>query len=300
MGVGYIFGVFIHPGLFVMVFRFSRAPLLALVLLVLGGLPRLVGAGEVARFDHSSVRLLDGGVIGAERFAGVEILLGEGWKTYWRVPGEAGQPPLFDFSASRNLKSASVLWPAPKRYADPEAGEAIGYKGRVVFPVRVAAVDPGRPVELRLRLDYALCNEICIPARAEVALTLPAGATGSGGGNGLVREFLSRVPGPAGDELRISSAVMRAGDAKHPFKLVVKLRGKALAGLDEAARVDMFVEGPPLAHFCHPRLIEAADGKASYYLPVDGIEKLDELKGEKLKITVTLGERSIEQEVTVP
>src|SRR5262245_10040225 len=45
--------------------------------------------------------------------AGIEIKLLPGWKTYWRYPGDSGVPPAFDFSASQNLKSATVLFPAP-------------------------------------------------------------------------------------------------------------------------------------------------------------------------------------------
>src|ERR1051325_831663 len=47
--------------------------------------------------------------------AGVEIHLAAGWKTYWRYPGDAGVPPRFDFSGSRNVKSVAVRWPAPQR-----------------------------------------------------------------------------------------------------------------------------------------------------------------------------------------
>src|SRR5215831_19456743 len=35
--------------------------------------------------------------------AGVEIALDEGWKTYWRMPGDAGVPPNFDWSGSSNV-----------------------------------------------------------------------------------------------------------------------------------------------------------------------------------------------------
>jgi suppressor for copper-sensitivity B len=37
--------------------------------------------------------------------AGLHILLGEGWKTYWRSPGDAGMPPRMDWSGSTNVAS---------------------------------------------------------------------------------------------------------------------------------------------------------------------------------------------------
>ena len=42
-------------------------------------------------------------------YAGVEIELDAGWKTYWRMPGDAGVPPNFDWSKSTNLAAARVL-----------------------------------------------------------------------------------------------------------------------------------------------------------------------------------------------
>jgi len=253
--------------------------------------PARAGSGAEAVFDHSTVRLVDGGVVDGRRLAGVDVRLGEGWKTYWKVPGDSGTPPVFDWSKSRNLKRATVLWPAPARYADPETGETIGYKGRVVFPVVVEPEDPSSPVVLHLVMDYALCNEMCIPARAEVERVLtPVGGSGDAG---LVRKWLERVPGPPREDFRVVDVRLRGAEMRP--RLLVTVLGK---GLDE--RTEIFVEGPPLASFCHPRFVSSGDGRAVYYLPVDGISDVSELKGEKLRLTVISGERRIEQEVELP
>lgn len=103
---------------------------------------------------------------------GVSIVLRPGFITYWRNPGEAGVPPRFDFTGSANVARADVSYPAPRRLQ--EAGmEAIGYEGAVVFPVRVVPAQAGAPVTVSLRLDYAVCERICLPARADLSLTLP-------------------------------------------------------------------------------------------------------------------------------
>ncbi len=268
-----------------------------LLFLVLA-LPALMPAGPVhakdgaeAVFDHSVVRLVDGGVVDGRRLAGVDVRLGKGWKTYWKVPGDSGTPPVFDWSKSQNLKRATVLWPVPARYADPETGETIGYKERVVFPVIVEPRDPASPVILRLVMDYALCNEMCIPARAEVERALSPGSEGADAE--LVRHWLARVPGPPQENFRVIDVRMR-GAERRP-QLLVTVRGD---DLDE--RTEIFVEGPPLASFCHPRFVSSDGRKAVYYLPVDGISDVSEMKGEKLHLTVISGERRIEQEVELP
>jgi DsbC/DsbD-like thiol-disulfide interchange protein len=101
----------------------------------------------------------------------VQIDLAEGWKTYWRMPGEAGIAPHFDWSGSHNAADVELRWPAPGRYHDA-SGETIGYAGRVVFPVTVRPRDPSQPVELALQLSYAVCKDICIPARVDLSQVL--------------------------------------------------------------------------------------------------------------------------------
>jgi DsbC/DsbD-like thiol-disulfide interchange protein len=107
--------------------------------------------------------------------AGFEVELSPGAITYWRDPGDAGVPPTFDFAGSSNVARADVLFPAPERIAEPDGGEAFGYRQKVVFPIRVAPVVPGKPVTLALNANYAVCEKICLPARAKLELHLPAG-----------------------------------------------------------------------------------------------------------------------------
>jgi DsbC/DsbD-like thiol-disulfide interchange protein len=123
---------------------------------------------------HGSKVRLVGGTAAPHYLAGLEIVLADGWKTYWRMPGDSGVPPSFDWKGSKNLSRATVRYPAPTRM--PEAGgEAVGYKGTVVFPIAVVANDPKAPVSVRLALEFGLCREICIPAMIDLSLELSSG-----------------------------------------------------------------------------------------------------------------------------
>src|SRR6187455_2730147 len=104
--------------------------------------------------------------------AGVEIKLKDGWKTYWRYPGDSGVPPVLDFSASQNVKAVTVLYPAPMRFPDGAGGSSIGYKGAVILPLHVVPQDVRKPVTLRLKLGYAVCEKLCVPAEAKLELML--------------------------------------------------------------------------------------------------------------------------------
>ena len=130
---------------------------------------------------RSAVRLIAGetkSVGDALLHAGIEIRLAPGWKTYWRYPGDSGVPPRFDFAGSTNVQQATVQWPTPHRFADG-GGQSIGYVGDVVLPVQVQAKDSTKPVTLRLKVEYAICEKLCVPAEGSAELPLAAGGNSS-------------------------------------------------------------------------------------------------------------------------
>ncbi len=163
--------------------------------------------------------------------AGIEIKLQPGWKTYWRYPGDSGVPPQFDFAGSENLASAEVLYPAPHSFKD-EAGTSIGYKEAVIFPVRVTPRDPSKPVKLNAKIDYAVCEKLCIPAEGKAQLLLERSAAA----NDALTAAEARVPKhvPANE---IALKLKRSGAKPKPL---VTLEVAA----PEGEPVEVFVEGP--------------------------------------------------------
>jgi DsbC/DsbD-like thiol-disulfide interchange protein len=104
--------------------------------------------------------------------AAVEIRLAPNAITYWRQPGEAGVPPRFSFQGSENVARTDFLFPQPQRL-DDDGIEAIGYRGGVIFPVRVTPLDASKPTRLDLTLNYAVCERICLPVKSRAELLLP-------------------------------------------------------------------------------------------------------------------------------
>jgi DsbC/DsbD-like thiol-disulfide interchange protein len=146
--------------------------------------------------SNAKARLLSGVVeIGGEpsQFAGVQLRMDQGWKTYWRSPGDSGVPPGFDWSGSKNLKHAEVLFPAPIRFADGNS-TAVGYAEEVVFPIRITPERADEPVELKLAFDFGICMDLCIPNEVTLSLTLPPGGAGARGDTLLLESALSGVP----------------------------------------------------------------------------------------------------------
>ena len=136
----------------------------------------------------SQARLIAGG----DDLAGFEIALAPGAITYWRDPGDAGLPPTLDFSASDNVASVEPEFPAPKRIKEADGGEAFGYDSGVVFPLRIKPRDPAKPMTLKLNADFAVCEKVCLPAKAHLELKLPSAP--SSPHSGAIDSALAAVP----------------------------------------------------------------------------------------------------------
>ncbi|WP_233416710.1 protein-disulfide reductase DsbD family protein [Halovulum marinum] len=138
--------------------------------------------------------------------AGLQLQLGEGWKTYWRSPGEVGRPPSIEWAGSENIKAAEFLWPAPERFT-AFGIENFGYRDEVVFPIQILLNEPGAPVDLRARVNLLVCSTVCIPQDFELSLTLPRASGIDTEAAGLISDYAARVPDDGtGTGISITSA----------------------------------------------------------------------------------------------
>lgn len=220
--------------------------------------------------------------------AGVEIRLANGWKTYWRYPGDSGVPPHFDFGQSDNVKSVSLSWPAPERIADTE-GVIIGYKQGVVFPLRIEPEDASKPVVLRLKVDYAICEKLCIPAQGHAELPLKSGSDAMAA---ILAAFEKKIPNesPLGANTPLSVKAFHRDDSAKPARLVVDV--SAPAGVP----VTLFAEGPTTDWALPvPKQTDGApDGLQRFVFALDGLPPGKTVDGATLKLTAVSGEDAIE------
>ena len=78
---------------------------------------RCLAVGGAARGARATARRSTRGEIGQVLPGWRGGALAEGWKTYWRMPGDAGVPPLFDWAGSTNVATIKVLYPGPAPHA---------------------------------------------------------------------------------------------------------------------------------------------------------------------------------------
>jgi DsbC/DsbD-like thiol-disulfide interchange protein len=236
--------------------------------------------------DHAArARVIAGGVApsgdGARIYAGLEIELDEGWKTYWRNPGSSGVPPRVDLDGSENLAKAELMFPAPLRFKDRD-GDTIGYKKAVVLPVALTPKDPSKPIVLKVAAEFGICREVCIPVQPTLNLVLPPEAASAAPGSRLP-EAVGRVP------------KLNASDPGAPRleRLSARLSGeKPQVVIDavfpgDADRGDVFLEAPDGIWIPLPQPAgQAETGARRFIVDLSDGADLADLKGRAIRMTL--------------
>jgi DsbC/DsbD-like thiol-disulfide interchange protein len=166
--------------------------------------------------------------------AAAEIKLAPQAITYWREPGDAGVPPKFSIEGSENVANAEILYPAPSRMEE-QGIEAFGYRGDVVFPIHIEPRDAARPVRLQLSVDYAVCDNICLPVKSQAELVLPQ--AGDSQESATIAAAEARVPLPLSPSDVAEKVSITADKTATGPAWLLAWKGDVLA-------VDLFVEAP--------------------------------------------------------
>jgi len=105
---------------------------------------------------------------------GLHFRLEKGWHIYWINPGDSGEPPRLEWRLPARLRAGAIEWPAPSRLPLPPLMD-YGYEGEVFLPVPIentSSLAPGGEAALAADLKAIVCREVCIPAKAQLSLSL--------------------------------------------------------------------------------------------------------------------------------
>jgi suppressor for copper-sensitivity B len=254
------------------------------------GVPAEPGASASLRTEQSEARLLAAtdalGPDGRVQL-GLQFRLQPHWKVYWRSPGAAGYAPRLDWSGSRNLESAAMHWPAPQRFSVLGL-ETLGYTDEVVFPLELRAKSAAEPLAILLRVDYLICEEICIPYSATLDLTILPGETRTTAFAPLIERARAAVPG---DGARAGWALAESIVAGRPGEETLRL---AIDAKSPFAKPDLFIEGPDSYGF-GTFSIRVEGTRVMADVPVIGISPTPtSLAGQSVTVTLVDGARAAE------
>lgn len=152
--------------------------LLALLLLA-PALPSLAAPGAVVTTEQVRAELVahapQGIVAGQPLWLGLAIEHKPHWHTYWKNPGDSGLPTTLQWTLPEGVKAGEIDWPTPQRLPiGPLMNH--GYEGRLLLPVHVEvpAGFSADTLPVKLRADWLVCKDVCIPESGEFALDIPA------------------------------------------------------------------------------------------------------------------------------
>ncbi|MEX9754583.1 protein-disulfide reductase DsbD family protein [Providencia vermicola] len=233
--------------------------------------------------DHAKVRFLSASQKDGKVALLLDVQLQDGWKTYWRSPGEGGIAPEINWQSP--IKNMEWQWPAPGRF-DVAGISTQGYMGDVVFPI-IVDVDE-KLNKLSGVLTLSTCSNVCILTDYpfELDLTEPAPSNFEWAFN----QAMGSVPPSKG--LVKDPTVGFTGD-----KLVIELQ-KA-SGEPWRHNAGIFTDTPEGTTLGVPK-VSVADGKLTATIDVsdDWGDKAPDLTGKNISFVVTEGELS--QQIDVP
>lgn len=109
-----------------------------------------------------------------------------GWHTYWINPGDSGLATEMQWTLPAGFVAGPLLHPAPRV---ERLGPITTYvhEGEVLYPLAIAVPADARtgPARLSVKVDWLVCDEICIPESATLDLTVPVRAAGADDARGL-------------------------------------------------------------------------------------------------------------------
>lgn len=161
------------------------------------------------------------------RTAALRLTMQTGWHTYWRIPGEAGIPPRFDWSGSQNVASIEPIWPRPSVFVQ-NGLQSYGYEDELILPLRITPRNANRAVAIIGELAIGVCRDTCVPADVSVRGAL----RGRGGDDRRIHAALQQQATPAA-QIGLRRVTCRVVPAARGAELTLRARVPQIGGREQ-------------------------------------------------------------------
>ncbi|NBX52360.1 MAG: hypothetical protein EBT63_01740 [Proteobacteria bacterium] len=106
---------------------------------------------------------------------GVEFKLENGWKIYGNDDSGIGMPPQFDLNSSTNYKNHTIYFPPALEGIEQIGSESLKYsyyQNEIIIPIFIETIDSAQTTKINLKLDYAVCKDVCVPISQNFSLDI--------------------------------------------------------------------------------------------------------------------------------
>lgn len=154
---------------------------------------------------------------------GILLRITPHWHVYWKNPGDAGQAVTAAFDLPPGFKVSDLQYPVPTKFLQPGDLVAYGYEGEVMFLATVtppADLPASGDVPIRAKLKYLVCENVCLPGKADLSLSLPASNQSAAANEDAFAEWARQIPA-AGDAAKEIAEVKPAAPSGHQYAVDV-------------------------------------------------------------------------------
>ena len=148
------------------------------------------------------------------------------WHSYWRNSGDSGLPTTIRWKLPPGFRAGAIQWPYPQRIETLPL-VTYGFENEVWLLTQItppASLPKGKRVALQASAKWLVCKEECVPAQADLSLSLPVSAA------------------PRTANMRWRAAFARARATLPVAPASVKLRAMRAA---KGKGLILFVQAPP-------------------------------------------------------
>jgi DsbC/DsbD-like thiol-disulfide interchange protein/cytochrome c biogenesis protein CcdA len=179
-------------------------------------------------------------------WVGLQLAHQPKWHTYWKNSGDSGLPTQLTWTLPVGVMAGDIAWPAPQKIKIGSLTN-FGYEGTVLLAVPLTITPAFKPsllnsnLDIKLKAQWLICKEECIPEEGEFALSLPTKGSTAINAAAFETAFKAQpkpVVATAGAGIPASRALIDGHELKFELQgLPAELRGKTLDFYPETAEV---------------------------------------------------------------
>ncbi len=187
----------------------------------------------------------DGADPGKTVWVGLQLTHQPDWHTYWKNSGDSGLPTTLQWTLPAGVTAGDIAWPLPKKIPIGNLAN-YGFDGTVLLPVALTVTPDFKPpalggdIEVKLKANWLVCRQECIPEEGEFALKIPIKGSTASNSAAFGAAFAAQprpIPTEAGavpaSEVQIVGTALQFTVQGLPLAL----RGKTLAFFPETPEV---------------------------------------------------------------